>query len=309
MDEEDEIISAILIDEETDDEIDNVVDIVQSEPRNIEEQLSREDEVKETKTSNASVLVNEFIDRRKAQFKARKRTRRQYIFITAISVFAILSLVVLVLESPMYDVDKVQIKNTSATGLSAVETKQISQIVSGIEGQQTYRLDVSRQNDQLKKLLYLSSAEIEKKWPNTVDVKIYRRVPVGIIETDKGYVLVDDTGMIFEKTTSPDKALPIFEGMKQAVFTEKISNKDFLTITKSAPTELKGQIIRISLKSKSYEATLSDGIVIKLGNVTQMKEKLAIAWSIILTKSRKDIAYIDVSVPSIPVSGSAKLQL
>ena len=97
--------------------------------------------------------------------------------------------------------------------------------------------------------------------------------------------------------------------MEEVTFSKKISDDTFLKILSDAPSEIRNQISNVRTGKDGFVAELVDGIDIILGDKTLLKEKLAISWSIILAKPRSDLGYIDVSVPTLPVSGSPQLKV
>lgn len=309
-DNENEVLTAVFVDEDED---------LQSETTPIVKTISTEEDAlldltedipvikksgqERNRKEKPSVVVNDFLERRRAQFSGKTRSKKQYAFLTLVTILIVFTIIVLILESPLYDIDNVNVKNTSTSQLSEKEISEVKQITSPLKGDQIYRLKLSQTRKDLNDLSYIKTAEVSKKWPGTINVVIQRRVPVAAIETDKGYVLLDAEGMIFEKTATPDKSLPLLDGMDKVTYTKIIPNKSFISILDNVPADMKGQILRISSAKGGYNVVLSDGITIRLGKDSEMKEKMSIAWSIILTKGRKGIGYIDVSVPSIPVSG------
>ena len=286
---EDETFVAILIDE---DEL--TIDIDESE---IDEQLDDE------------TVVATFTQRRQLQFRAQSRTKRQWLSITLAIIAVLVTLVVLALESPLYNVDKIVINNNSVVPLTKAEMIKIQSLSQRLDDEPLYRADPDPVAKDIRSLPTIMGATIKKNWPGTITVTVSRRVPAAYIETDKGVILVDSKGFAFEKATLAPQGLPGFQGIDEITFTHKISDGSYLKIVDAAPVEMKQQIAHIAKEKGSYTAVLSDGISIVLGTPTQLKEKMAIVWSIILTKKRSDLGYIDVSVPSLPVSGSAKLKV
>ena len=214
-------------------------------------------------------VVHDFLEKRKAQFKAIKLDRRRIKIYITIGIISIISLTVLLLESPVFSVNKLKI----------VEAK-----------------------GKLNKLTYVENVTFKKEWPSSVTVTIKQRTPIATIKTDKGYVLIDSKNIVFAKVAEYQMGLPVLRGFDNVTMSKAINDVNYLKIIKDAPDEIDGQIAYVEKKESKYEVTLTDGILIKLGDISLLKEKLSIAWSIILTKNRADLGYIDVSVPSLPVT-------
>ena len=255
-----------------------------------------------------SNLVTDFVAKRKAQFRAIKLNKRKiklYI-IGGIAVFLVS--IIILLESPIFTIDKVQIVQTkNITSLTSAELTILNKSLSSVKGQQIYRSNFKKSNTKVGSLNFIKNISYKKKWPSTLKVIVTHRVPIATIKTNKGYVLVDDENVIYEKVNEFQQGLPVFKGFDEITFSKKIPDKNYIEIVKSTPKELKNQIAYVEKKDSKYFVTLTDGIVLNLGDTSLLKEKMAIAWSIILTKNRSDLGYIDVSVPSLPVSSASKV--
>lgn len=324
-DENEEILVALLIEEDDQLEIDisqenNKLSIVSNEIQ-IEEYILEEasldevelydeklnDEIQELGSlDNVKSLEQARIDK---FGNLRPKSKKQYI-LACLGLVTIVSILILVLlESPFYNVDKILTTNSSIVPFTKTENEKVTEIVSQLKDEPMYRVDTSKIEDQLSELIYVSEVSIDKTWPSSINVVISRRVPSGYVQTDKGFVLVDSTGMSFQKEKSVPNGLPSFEGMSAITFSEKIPDKTYVNVLNESPPEIKGQIIAVRKVKNDYTIELNDGIDVKLGDSSQLKQKLAITWSILNAKKRSEIGYIDVSVPSLPVSGSPKLQL
>lgn len=300
--EDDEVLMAILVDVEG-----IVVDIEQEEMAISSEHtlLDLEDN-----TSNQDqVLVANFEERRQQKFLAQSRTKKQWLFITLSVVTIFVISVFLVLESPIYDVDKVVVKNNSSVALTEPEIKKVDSLIKKLKTRPMYRLNADDVLDEIKSMSTISSVSSKKTWPGTLTISIFRRVPVAYIETDKAIVLVDSSGYAYEKVSSIPAGLPSFDGINEITFTRIIKDDTYVKILKAAPAEIIQQIGHVRNEEGDYIVELTDGIDIILGDNQQLKEKLAISWSVILTKKRSELGYIDVSVPTLPVSGSPELKV
>lgn len=319
---DDDVIMAVLLDD------DDVVIELETETISFEQHLELSEEYLEAndqdpyETINESlleiesedpqdngVLIDTFVERRQQRFIAQSRSKKQWTAIT-LGVIAISVIVVfLVLESPFYNVDKVEVKNTSSVALNENESKTITSIANELKGKSMYRLNADGVLKKIKAFPTISQASVSKTWPGNVTVNILRRVPIAYIETDKAIVLIDDTGFVYEKVEKIPAGIPSFDGMDEITFTKNISDRTYIEVLKQSPNEIRSQIAHVRLDEGKYVAELTDGIDIILGDNTQLKEKLAIAWSVILAKKRSELGYIDVSVPTLPVSGSPQLKV
>lgn len=261
-------------------------------------------------TKDDDVIVSSFVEKRSAQFQLPKINKRKLKLYSILSVLGILLVSILVLESPIFSIDKVQIVQAkNSIQLSPDELSQLNKDLSSVKDQQMYRSNFELSNNKIGNLTFVKSVNFEKVWPSTVKVSITHRVAVATIKTDKGFVLIDDESVAYAKVPQFQQGLPVFKGFEEITFSKAIADKNYVTIIKSVPVELNGQVAYVNKKESKYSIELTDGIIVQLGDTRLLKEKLAIAWSIILTKNRSELGYIDVSVPSLPVSGQSKVEL
>lgn len=311
---DDVLLAAVLIDED-----EEVVEVL---PSNVVS-ISRVDEIvicddegiveahEETSLlDNGEVVVDTFIQKREQHFRAQSKSKKQRILISVAAVLSVILVSALVLESPFYDINKVAVSNGSSVALTEAEITQVAQSTQSLTGSPLYRVNSDSALERVKELPFVAGAHVKKSWPGTLVMTVDRRVPVAYIPTDKGFVYIDDKGVPYEKMEKAPTGVPTFEGIPEITWLEPLKNSSFLDVLYAAPVEIKNQIVRVSLAEQgTFDAVLSDGITIRLGQPDELDKKLSIAWSIILTKKRSELGYIDVSVPSLPVSGSPQLQL
>lgn len=290
----DEVIFAVLIDDEINqsDEAE-LIDI-----EYFEETLEIDDKV-----------VNTFEERRKKQFIAQSKTKKQWSIITFSIVIAIGFIALALLESPMYRIDSIQIESVQGEPMDKIESEQLNELSKSIVGQPMYRTSLEKVQSKIEEMPEIGSVTMRKSWPRTVEIKVEKRVAVGFVETDQGVTLIDAQGFVFAKAQEPPVGYPAFEGMSEIEFAKQIPDTTFTEILKQAPKEIQNQIVLVKIQDKEYSIELTDGIDIILGDNSSLKQKLAISWSILQTKKRLEIGYIDVSAPSLPVSGSPQLKV
>jgi cell division protein FtsQ len=256
------------------------------------------------------VVVSNFVEKRKAQFKLPKINKRKFKLYGLFASVGFVAVALLILESPIFSIDKIEIVQSKNTAqFSQDQLSLLNKSLASVKYQQMYRSNFDSSNKKIGNLNFVSSVNFKKVWPSTVKVQITNRVAVATIKTDKGYVLLDKNSIAFAKVPEFQVGLPVFKGFDEITFSKAIKDKNYVSILNNLPDELSGQIAYVDKNESNYLITLTDGIVVHLGDINLLKEKLAIAWSIIQTKNRSELGYIDVSVPSFPVSGQSKVGL
>ncbi len=257
-----------------------------------------------------SKIVPRFLLDLKQKYDEKSYSKKQKIFGITVFLLTVLTVVGLLMESPIFKVDKIELNNISTTALSEEEIANMNEILSTRQGEPIYRTNLDQSLGDLEEFYAIKNVSIEKDWPSTLIVNFERRTPFAYINTDKGVVLLDSQGFVFAKANEQPQGIASFDGIDEITLYETIEEQDFIEIINAMPQEIRGQVTQVKLQEDmTFHATLNDGITIKIGQPTQLDRKLAIAWSIILAKDRSDLGYIDVSVPNLPVSGSPELQV
>ncbi len=255
------------------------------------------------------VVVNSFQERRQKQFISQSRSKKQWLLITACIALALSIISIGLLESPLYSVKQIEISSTDQDPINRLERMRLNELIKTANGQPMYRNNFVGIEQNIEQISSVASVNLEKSWPNTLKIAIVKRQPVGYIETDRGFALVDEKGFVFSKVEDALPGYPSFAGLNTIEFARSISDKTFVNVMREAPSEIQNQIIQVKVENSKYSLELTAGINVELGDSSDLKTKLAITWSILQAKKRSDIRYIDVSVPSLPVSGSPELKV
>ena len=66
---------------------------------------------------------------------------------------------------------------------------------------------------------------------------------------------------------------------------------------------LAGRVTRVSVDHGEAALTLADGVVVRLGDLSQLTEKARAAAAVLGASGLPPIGYVDVRVPAAPVTG------
>lgn len=158
---------------------------------------------------------------------------------------------------------------------------------SGIEtGENLFKVNEEKLSQKLSKdLPYIKSVTVERKLPDTVIIKIEASKEVAAITTEKGFVLLDETGKVLDKDASilkenvavinNVKLKEYIEGEKVVLTDEKKTDaliKLFEAI-KNADMQL---LTEIDLKNiNDIKIKYDDRITFAVGSLTNIETKLA----------------------------------
>lgn len=171
---------------------------------------------------------------------------------------------------------------------------------SGInQGDNLLRLDSEECEKMiLDKLLYVETAEISKKYPSSIDIKVTRCVPAFNICYDGGSLLVSRKGKILEDNGNGNitNGLPVIQGLepsdlmpgKNIQSGNEHKNEAFQAFVKSFDSEVENEITAIDLTDEfSIIVSYKNGIIFKMGGWNDIEYKLDLAASVMEDESVK----------------------
>lgn len=229
------------------------------------------------------------------RFTARQR-RRRMVWIVALG-----SLVLLVLGSigaaysPLFAVEKISVVGTSALDAGAVE-----QALSGQLGTPLPRVDSSAVKAALVQFPLVESYTLEARPPHELVVRIVERTPIGVIESDAGFTVVDAAGVALSTTPKAPPGQPVITatgGVGSPAF-DSIG-----TVFRSLPLDIRTQITAMSATSAN-DVTLTLGgtkTQVVWGNADDSPEKARNLASAMAARPPADVYSYDVSAPEAVV--------
>lgn len=247
--------------------------------------------------------VDPRVAKRRAQVAAersRKRARRVVILGGALLVVAA---VVGLFVSPLLDVDRVEVKGAQHTSLTAVlDTSGLRE-----RGHPMIAVDRFALAHRIEQLPWVDHAEVTRKWPNVVRVLIVERVPLGVIAVPQGVALVDVKGRVlgtakaapehtYAITIAPGDKVP---GAGETVPPAVLGAVRILGALSKGLAAQAESIHRLPGKTPTYELTLHGPVTIRLGEATQVVDKLSAAEAVLAAQHAPG-TIIDVRVPSSP---------
>lgn len=261
----------------------------------------------------AEVRTSERADRRAVARAARARRRyeraeirrftrrsRRRILTVAISVGSVVVLalaVVVAAFSPLMAVTTIDITGTSRVDASAVESSLESQI-----GTPLTLVDGAEVARSLSDFPLIRSYSIESRPPHTLVVHVVEREPVGIIEKDGVFTLVDAAGVTIEAGPAAQAGYPTI-----TTPTGTPTGRAFESAARvllALPTSLDGQISAVTA-STADDVTLtlvSGGATIFWGSSEQSGLKALVLSKLMASTDPTTVNQYDVSSPETAVT-------
>lgn len=246
-------------------------------------------------------------DRRRSVNRERGRRRGGLVLV------AVLLVVAAVLFLWLRSSDVFAVKRVTATATQRATEQQISGLTSEALGGSLLSLSTGAIEEALLTVPYIRSAEVYRRFPDTLDIRLVEYEPVARLRVGNGATwLVAENGRALEKVSPPrGSGLPLVvsAGTVTPVAGETVPG----TIVSALPVvalletdDIRGKLPAVDRILVSAAGTivvvLKGGSELRLGGATELERKLMVAIDIIQRYLRDDkqIDYVDVSVPHRP---------
>ncbi|HWU58177.1 MAG TPA: cell division protein FtsQ/DivIB [Microbacteriaceae bacterium] len=231
------------------------------------------------------------------RFTKRARHRRAVWLISLGSVALILLLAVAAAFSPLMAVTKIDV-----VGTSRLKPATIAHALDGQLGRPLPLIDFASIKKQLAGFALIRSYSTETHPPGTLVVRIVERQPIGLIETSKGFELVDAAGVVISTSTDRPGGYPVVTQNGAAGSAEaKAGFAASAAVLTALPASVLPQVSSVTAKTTDdVTLTLQSGQKVIWGSADQSDLKAADLAA--LLKDAPDASGYDVSSPQSPVT-------
>lgn len=129
--------------------------------------------------------------------KKKKRKKKRYFLKLCIAVLVCV-LVYLLMHSSLFAVKKVVLEDNPH-----MTVEQLKEITGYKKGMNLFEIDIKKNEKKLEKDTYVEDAEISRELPDTINVVLTLREQTAVIQNSKGYVLIDDEGIVIDILEQP----------------------------------------------------------------------------------------------------------
>lgn len=205
---------------------------------------------------------------------------------------------VIVLRSPVLDVDEVVVVGTSRLDPAAIRSE------AGIDkGSPLLLADLGAAADRIEALPWVAAAEVTRDLPGRVNIAVREREPVAVVSGEGTAVLVDVDGRVLEQTSAAPG------GFVQVVAAEAPPRPgDAIDADLLAAVGLAGRLrvnpagaVAAVHLEPSVRLQLVEGGVVELGDVSALDAKVEAFRTVHARVDRACLATIDLTVPTHPV--------
>ena len=189
--------------------------------------------------------------------------------------------------SPVLAVERVEVRG--AHRLAASSVRQAAAVPLGVP---LPRQDLTAIAGRVTSLPQIESAEVSRRWPNTIRVAVVERHPVLGVPQPEGFVLIDTRGVAFESQPSlPSGVLEADVDPSDVAVLREVG-----AIHAAMPAALRGRVERLRGTSRSVTVVLNGGVKVNWGTGADS----ALKADIVLALLKRKPSAIDVSSPHNP---------
>lgn len=225
----------------------------------------------------------------KIEKKIRKRRRILKILILIIFISA---LSILMFKSEYFNISNVIVENNSFVSAEEVV------VLSEVQGQNIFLVKKHSVETNTKKNPYVDGVDIRRKLPSTLVISVKEKKIKGMIKYQNSFINVDSSGKMVQVVNKfPNGEIPLIEGISVEQYAPGLNLikddviwqealKEILKV--SDYKEYNGLIYSINI-GDAYNITLktTDGVFIKLGDWTDLDNKLAYAYNVLKSENVK----------------------
>lgn len=240
-------------------------------------------------------------ERRKAVERERERHRARVV-LAILAVPAAAASVLLLLRSAAFDVDAVKVD-----GARHVDAEEVRDAAGVALGTALAFVDTDAAADRVEELPWVDEARISRRWPGTVRVEVTEHVPAAFVRrTDGAVMLVAADGAVLGRAEeAPEGAVEIVGVRRLPEPGSMLAPAGAAGVVSELPDALAARVIGVDLADSGVSLRLLFGPEIRMGSLDDVEAKGAAALAVMDRIGDEPVAYIDVSVPSAPVAGTA----
>ena len=204
-------------------------------------------------------------------------------------------------RSPLLDVDGIDVEGASRTSREELVAASAIRF-----GQAMVDVDEEGAARSIADLPWVSSASVERRWPDSVVIEVVEREPVAAAPAaGDGWALVDATGQVLAILTSAPSNLLALDGIAPAGPPGSLlggSAAELLAVAAAVPADLRPRVAAVQAGAEGgVELRLQPEGTVRLGPAQQLDEKFRAALTVLGQVDTRALATLDVRIPESPV--------
>ena len=232
---------------------------------------------------------------------ARAQGRRRLRWVIAVVMLGILGAAAwLLTHSALLDVDRVRV--TPTQHVSAAEVR----FASGVSrGDAILFVDLGAVAGRIERLPWVDEAHVNRRLTGDLDIRVTERIPAAWARRAPDQVaLLDGRGRVLADAADAPADLPeLGSGAKLPPPGGRIHPRAAAVVIGKLPAELRSRVARVVADAGAVTLALRDGPELRFGAPDQVPAKARAVLAVLGTITGPPPAYVDVRVPSAPVTG------
>ncbi|WP_426244207.1 cell division protein FtsQ/DivIB [Nocardioides sp. LHG3406-4] len=252
-----------------------------------------------TETGGLAPVRDKAAERTRKRFARRQWARRwltwRYVLVFVLLVAAVVTAVWLVFFSAV-----LAVKSVTVTGADLLSERQVKQAAAVPEGEQLAVLDTAGILLRVKALAAVKSADVAKRWPDGVEIRIVERQVVAVVDLGGRWRGIDSEGVVFREYDRPPGGLPRVQVLATA---DRDALREAAEVVAALPADLSARVDHVEVATVDQIAlVLRDQRRVEWGSAEESAEKASVLAA--LLEAREARVY-DVSVPGQPVTSDS----
>jgi cell division protein FtsQ len=219
-----------------------------------------------------------------------------FILIIPLAVFVLL-------VSPLFQISRIAVE-----GNREISTDEIISMAGIVLGDNILKIDLSRASAQIETIPMIKEADIERKFPSHLCIRVVERKPIALLPTREGYLAVDADGVCCRKAQVGEKGLPVITGLDdennllegQALQNPKLSLA--LSFIEKLPVDVVADLSEINPDENGQVILFTlQGIRCLMGAPENVNQKGILLKQVLEQLNDKQVEYIDLSLSGSPV--------
>jgi len=225
---------------------------------------------------------------------AREQGRhRLRLLMAGVGALALVSAAVGAALSPLLDVDHVRVQ-----GVEPAQAGEVRAASGVTTGEALLFLDLGGVAERVEGLRWVQSAEVVRHLPDTLTVRVVPRSPVAWSPADDGSIeLVDRRGIVFATAAAPPPGVP------QLGFASPVDRRVAARVAGALPAGFRAGVTAVAAAEGQVVLALVTGTQVRLGAPRLLGAKVRAVEALLAALGGAPVGYVDVRVPSAPVTG------
>jgi cell division protein FtsQ len=242
-----------------------------------------------------------FRERRVAVVRAQGR-RRLRVLVAAATAIGVAVAAWLAVTSTLLDVDRIVVRGTAAVPDDVVRS------AAGVEpGDALLLVDLGAVEQRVEAVPAVLDARAQRDLPDGLRIAVVEREPTAWANRGDGTVAIfDATGrVIAEAPADAHPPLPEIGGLPRLPAAGRTSAGAATAtgVLADLPAELRARVVTTVVFGGVVTLGLDDGVEVRLGPPRSVAAKARTAVAVLAALGGTPVAYVDVRVPSAPVTG------